>query len=188
MGSQSGQTITGLPTVMWNQTVAILADGGVQPQQVVSGTGTLTLAATFNVVNIGFPYQGNLVPMRFEGGADVGTAQGKKKQGTNLVIRLVDSGGGQVGQLSNINLAGVYQDPLGLLTQSVQDLEYITTNYTTTGLDQPPPLQSGDFPVSFPMRQNSDQDHSDLYVLAQQNSPLPMTVVGLYLSYKVEEP
>lgn len=188
VGSQSGQTITGLPTVMWNQTVAILADGGVQPQQVVSGTGTVTLAATFNVVNIGFPYQGNLVPMRFEGGADVGTAQGKKKQGTNLVIRLVDSGGGQIGQLSNINLAGVYQDPLGLLTQTVQDLEYITTNYTTTGLDVPPPLQSGDFPVSFPMRQNSDQDHSDLYQLVQQNAPLPMTVVGLYPSYKVEEP
>lgn len=188
VGSQSGQTITGLPLVMWNQTVNILADGNVQPRGVVSATGTLTLAATFNVVTLGFPYQGNLVPMRPEGGADVGTAQGKKKQGTNLVIRLVDSGGGQIGQLSNINaITGLYQDPLGLTTQTVQDLEYITTNYPSTGLDLPPPLQSGDFPVSFPMRQNSDQDHSDYYILCQQNAPLPMTVVGLFPSYQVQE-
>jgi hypothetical protein len=182
-------TVTGLPPVMWNQMVAILADGSVLPQQVVSNTGTLTFSSTFNVLNIGFPYQGNLVPMRYEGGADEGTAQGKKKDGTNLILRLVDTGGGQVGQLSNINWqTQFYQDPLGLITQSVQDLEYITTNYTTTGLDQPPPLQSGDFPVSFPTRQNSDQDHSDLYQLVQQNFPLPMTVVGLYPNYKVQDP
>jgi len=181
-------TIAGLPAVMYNQTVAILADGGVQPQMIVSATGSITIPGTFNLVTIGFPYQGNIVPMRPEGGADIGTAQGKKKQGTNLVLRLVDSGGGQVGQLSNQNaITQLYQDPLGLTAQSVQDLEYITTNYTTTGLDVPPPLQSGDFPISFPMRQNSDQDHSDYFILIQQNAPLPMTVVGVYPSYKVEE-
>jgi hypothetical protein len=185
----SGTTsISGLPAVMYNQTVNILADGGVQPQQVVSNTGTLTLQGTYNTAIIGFPYQGNLVPMRYEGGADIGTSQGKKKQGTNLVLRLVDFGGGQVGQLSNQNATTqLYQNPLGLTSQAIQDLEYITTNYTTTGLDQPPPLQSGDFPISFPMRQNSDQDHSDFYTLVQQNFPLPMTVVGIFPSFKTEE-
>jgi hypothetical protein len=181
--------ISGLPPVLWNQTVNIFADGGKQPQQVVSATGTLTLQGTLNTVTIGFPYQGNLVPMRPEGGADIGTAQGKKKQGSNLVLRLVDSLGGQVGQLSNINWqTQLYQDPLGLLTQSVQDFEAIRYNDTTTTLDSPPPIQSGDFPVSFPMRQTSDQDQSDLYMLIQQNDPMPMTIAGLFPSYKVEEP
>jgi hypothetical protein len=77
---------------------------------------------------------------------------------------------------------------LGLTTQSVQDFEAIHYNDTTTPLDSPPPIQSGDFPVSFPMRQTSDQDASDLYMLIQQNDPMPMTVVGLFPSYKVEEP
>ena len=61
------------------------------------------------------------------------------------------------------------------------------TNYTTTGLDMAPPLQSGDFPVSFPSRANSPQDERDFYILVQQNVPLPCTVVGLFPSYKVEE-
>lgn len=181
--------ISGLPPVMWNQTVAILADGGVQPQAVVSGTGTLTLQGTFNTAIIGFPYQGNLVPMRPEGGADVGTAQGKKKSGAVLVLRLVDSGGGQVGQLSNQNWqTQLYQDPLGLTSQNVQNMEAIRYNDTTTPLDTPPSIQSGDFPVSFPSSQTTDQDDRDLFILVQQNSPLPLTVCGLYPSYEVQEP
>jgi hypothetical protein len=188
VGSSSGQTITGLPPVMWNQTVSIFADGGIQPQQVVSATGSITLGATFNVVTIGFPYQGNLVPMRFEGGADVGTAQGKLKQGSNLVLRVIDSSSGLVGQLTNINpTTQVYQDPLGLQTLSMTNMEALRYNDTTTPLDSPPPFQSGDLPVSFPMQQVSDQDARDFYVLVQQNDPVPLTVAGLFPSYKVEE-
>jgi hypothetical protein len=188
LGSTSGQTITGLPPVLWNQTVAILADGATQPQQVVGPTGSLTLANTFNVVNLGFPYQGNLVPMRPEGGADVGTAQGKKKQGATLVIRLVDTAGGSIGKLSNQNFVTQnYQDPLGLTAISMQNMENIVYNYTNTPLDSPPPLQSGDFPISFPDSASSDQDQRDFYVLVQTTGPLPMTVVGLYPQYKVED-
>jgi hypothetical protein len=183
------QTISGLPPVMWNQTVSVFADGGVQPQQVVSATGSITLAQTFNVVTIGFPYQGNLVPMRPEGGADVGTAQGKLKQGAGLVIRVVDAAGGTISKLSNINpTTQTYQDPLGLTTLTPQYTEAIAYNQTTTPLDSPPPFQSGDFPVSFPAADSSDQDQRDFYILVQQNSPTPMTVAGLFPSYKVEEP
>jgi hypothetical protein len=190
-GSQQAgtTTITGIPAVLCGQTVSILADGNVLPQQTVSAAGTLTLPGVYALVTLGFSYQGNLVPMRFEGGADVGTAQGKMKKGQNLVLRLVDSGGTKVGQLSNINtVTGVYQDPLGVLNQQVALLENVRYNSTTTPLDSPPPLQSGDFPVSFPSNANSDQDDRDFYVLVQQSAPLPTTVVGLYPSYKVEDP
>lgn len=184
----SGTTnIIGIPSVLWNQTVSILADGGVQPQQVVSGTGTLTLTGSFVNVILGFPYQGNLVPMRPEAGADVGTSQGKIKQGAKLVVRMVDSYGAVVGQLSN-QPQGVYQDPLGQTTLVLANPEIIQLNLTTTGLDQPPPLQSGDFPVSFPTIAGSDQDARDFYICVQQNLPLPCTVVGLFPSYTVQEP
>lgn len=180
-------TVTGLQYLQ-GETVGILADGGKQPQQVVPASGTLTIAGAFTTVTVGLPYQGNIVPMRPEGGADVGTAQGKPKQGANLVVRLVDSLGGVVGQLSNINAqTQLYQDPLGIPVISLQNTEAIRYNDTTTPLDSPPPLQSGDFPTSFPLQQNSDQDASDLYILVQQNDPFPMTVVGLFPSYKVEE-
>lgn len=180
-------TITGL-TYLQGMTVGVLADGGVQPQQVVPTSGQIVLQGAFTTVTVGLPYQGNLVPMRPDGGADVGTAQGKLKQGTHLVLRLVDSAGVQVGQLSNQSAATqLYQDPLGQLQQTVQDLEEVSLNYTSTNLGSPPPIQSGDFPVSFPMRANSDQDSSDFYILVQQNRPLPATVAGLFPSFKVEE-
>lgn len=181
-------TITGIPVVLWNQTVNILADGGKQAQQMVSATGTLTLPGTFNVVTLGFPYQGNLVPMRPEGGADVGTAQGKLKQGATLVLRLIDSQGGIVGQLSNQSaLTQAYQDPLGQTNINCALTEFIRYNDTSTALDSPPPIQSGDFQVSFPHNPLSDQDATDLYTLVQQNDPFPLTVAGLFLQYKVEE-
>ncbi len=181
-------TVTGL-TYLQGQTVGILADGGKQLQQVVPPSGSITLQGAFTTVTVGLPYQGNLVPMRPEGGADVGTSQGKKKQGTNLVIRLVDSLGGVVGQLSNQNATTqLYQDPLGLTQQTLMNTEAIRYNDTTTLLDSPPGIQSGDFPISFPMQQNSDQDHSDMYYLVQQNDPFPMTVVALLPSFKTEDP
>ncbi|MDP9066612.1 MAG: hypothetical protein M3O06_12205 [Pseudomonadota bacterium] len=174
-------TVTGIPAVLWNQTVGILADGGIQPQGVVSSSGTLTVQGAFTTVTLGFPYQGNLVPMRPEGGADIGTAQGKKKQGATLVVRLVDSAGGIVSQLKSS------QNAQGSTLITATNTENIRLNDTSTGLDMPPPIQSGDYPVSFPHDEQSDQDASDFYILVQQNDPAPMTVAGLFPSYKVEE-
>ena len=181
-------TVTGL-TYLTGQTVGILADGGVQPQQVVPGSGILTLGSAFTTVTVGLPYQGNLVPMRPEGGADVGTSQGKLKQGATLVLRLVDAAGGTVSQLSNqTRPANVYQDPLALTSITPINPERIQYNLTTTPLDSPPPIMSGDFPISFPTDQSSDQDMRDMYILVQQDSPLPMTVVGIFPNYEVHEP
>jgi hypothetical protein len=180
-GNSGTTTITGLPPVLWNQTVAMLADGGVQPRQVVSGTGTVTLQGSFSNVIIGFPYQGNLVPMRPEGGADAGTAQGKRKKGSLTVLRVVDTGGGQYGMIT------VQQNPQGQTTATAPTLDYIFLNQTTTGLDVPPPLFSGDVRLSTNQQPLEDTDQSDFYILVQQNDPLPMTVCGLFPNYKVEE-
>lgn len=156
------------------ETVAIFADGGVQPQQVVPPSGVLNLQSSFSTVTVGLPYQSNLVPMRFEGGAEVGTAQGKIKQGVNLVLRLVDTLGGQYGQLI---------DDLSKLV-----LDDIFQNLTTTPLDAPPPIFSGDIPLSFTSNPISDQDARDYYVLAQWSDPVPATVVGIFPNYNVQEP
>ncbi|HUP06843.1 MAG TPA: hypothetical protein VMU47_06820 [Caldimonas sp.] len=183
--------ISGIPSALWNQTVAIFADGGKQPQQVVSGTGTLTIPGTFSVVTFGFPYQGNLVPMRFESQAVgiVGTTQGKSKRMADLVLRLVDTLGGVVGQLSDTSAStGVYTNPLGQTTITLQASEPIMENNPATGLDNPPPIRSGDFLVDFKQGGVSDSDDRDLYTVIQQNDPCPMTVVGVFPRYVVSEP
>ena len=187
---QTTTTVTGLQYLQ-GQTVATLADGGVQPQQVVPPSGTIVLTGAFSTITVGLPYQGNLVPMRPEGGADTGTSQGKKKSGSQLVLRVVDSFGLQIAQLSNQNPATqTYQNPLGQLTLSATNFEQVQYNYTTTPLNSPPPLQSGDFQISFPSADTSgsDQDATDLYILVQQNAPLPSTVCGIFPSYEVHEP
>jgi hypothetical protein len=75
------------------QTVAILADGATHPDKVVaSGTVTLDRAAT--EIHIGLPYSATLTTMRLEAGASDGTAQGKTKRFTNVVIRLDQTGAG----------------------------------------------------------------------------------------------
>jgi len=55
-------------------------------------------------------------------------------------------------------------------------------------LGMPPPIQSGDFPTSFPAAAASDSDMRDFYILVQQNLPFPITVAGIFPSYEVEEP
>lgn len=173
-------TITGLGYLI-GQTVGFLADGGKQPQQVVPSSGEVTLAGAFSKILVGLPYQGNLVPMRPEGGADVGTAQGKLKQGANLSLRMVDSLGGLIGQF----LAS--KNDLGGATIVVGPMDDIRLNDTATELDEPPAIYSGDVPLSFPHNPEQDRDASDFYILVQQNDPFPMTIAGIYPSYKVEE-
>ena len=88
----SVSSVTGLEHLN-GQTVSILADGATHPDKVVaSGTVTLDRAAT--EIHIGLPYSATLTTMRLEAGASDGTAQGKTKRFTNVVIRLDQTGAG----------------------------------------------------------------------------------------------
>lgn len=173
-------TITGLQYLQ-GETVGILADGGVQARQVVPASGTITITGAYSVVTVGLPYQCNIVPMRPEGGADFGTAQAKQKTGKIGHIRLVDSGGGIIGQLTSS------PNPLGLTNITLPTFEYIHYNATTTALDAPPPLQSGDFQFTVPVVATTEQDATDFYLIVQQNDPLPLTIAALYPNYQVQE-
>ena len=93
--SYSGVSVTSVTGLehLNGQTVAILADGATHPDKVVaSGTVTLDRAAT--EIHIGLPYSATLTTMRLEAGASDGTAQGKTKRFTNVVIRLDQTGAG----------------------------------------------------------------------------------------------
>jgi hypothetical protein len=88
----AASTMSGL-SHLEGQTVSILADGATHPDKVVSG-GTVTLDRSASVIHIGLAYSATLQTMRIEGGASDGTAQGKTKRVTNVVVRLDQTGGG----------------------------------------------------------------------------------------------
>jgi hypothetical protein len=80
----STSTITGLDHLE-GETVAILADGAVQPSKTVS-SGAITLTDAASVVQVGIPYTYKLKPMRMDQNTQQGTSKGSVKKITEAVI------------------------------------------------------------------------------------------------------
>lgn len=86
-------TITGLYHLE-GETVKVLGDGIVYPDEVVAG-GSITLSTAVTKAQVGLALpDAQLQTMRLEGGNPQGTAQGKKKRITKLVMRFKDTGEG----------------------------------------------------------------------------------------------
>jgi len=88
-------TITGLWHFL-NHPVAVLANGVIYEGMTVSATGSITFPGGTNPskVHVGMAYEAVLETMRLEAGAADGTAQGKTKRITNVVLRLEEVGKG----------------------------------------------------------------------------------------------
>lgn len=84
-------TISGLDHLE-GEVVKVYADRLVQADQTVSG-GSITITSA-SVVQVGLSYEATLQTMRVEAGGADGTAQGKWKRITNIVIRLYQTGVG----------------------------------------------------------------------------------------------
>lgn len=97
----SGASTTTLPPggASWDlshlegETVTILADGATHADKTVSG-GSVTLDVAVTKASVGLAYSATLQTMRIEAGAADGTAQGKTKRITNIVLRLDQTGPG----------------------------------------------------------------------------------------------
>lgn len=85
--------ISGL-TAKEGETVSILADGAVQPNQVVSNTGTITLQQPAATVLVGYCYNSQAQLLRLEAGARNGTSLGKRRRTHKLGIMVHRSGPG----------------------------------------------------------------------------------------------
>lgn len=88
--------ITGL-TVLENETVSILADGGTHPPATVSNSGVLTLQYPAAKVQIGYPYNSDgklLIP---EAGSAEGSAIGQTRRVSKVAFRVYRTGGLQFG-------------------------------------------------------------------------------------------
>lgn len=146
-------TITGL-NHLEGQTVAILADGGVQsPRVVVSGAITLDSPAT--VVHVGLPYTGVLQPMRLNADMKDGTAQGRLKKIHNATVRVYRSGPFKTGR-------------------DEQNLDVMLDRDRVITIGAPYDLFTGDVPVGY-----DGSWESTARLMIVQDMPMPLTVVAV---------
>ncbi len=145
--------ITGLEHLEGHE-VAILADGGVQPRQVVAG-GRVPLQYPADLIQVGLPYDSVLATVNLEAQLSDGSAQGRLKRFTRLHLRLVDSAGGAAGP----------------------DLDHLAFLEYRTGMDrtdQARPLFNGDKTVNWP----GGYDTAGVLTVAQTH-PLPFTLAAV---------
>lgn len=140
------------------QTVAVLGDGAVLDNQVVSDTGQIALSVPSSVVAVGIPMTSRLRTMRVEAGAADGTAQGRLKRVHKAIVRFINTLGGKIGS------AG---DRLDVIPNRAG---------TSTIMDQPPPVFDGDIDVLLPGGWNRAG-----YVTLVQDQPTAMTVNSITL-------
>ena len=166
----SGLTYRGEPTDtvygldhLAGRTVAVLADGGVQPDRTVAQDGSITLDRPASVVHAGLPFGSSLQPMRLEAGSGRGTAQTKKKRITKVAVRFHQTLGGMIGP-------------------DETRLETVYFRSSAVPMGQAQPAWSGDKSVNFPRGWERDG-----VLTVVQDQPLPMTVLLIVPSLVVNE-
>lgn len=141
--------------------VRILSDGGVEPMQKVSlinGKWSIVLQNKTKIAIIGLPYQGVIIPAKFE--LDTESMQFKKKRIHSVSFRLFNSMGGQFGSQMN-------------------NMYDILTRTGKNDLNNPVPLFSGDTEnFSFP------GDYGiDVPLIILQPYPLPFAIQAIKYSF-----
>lgn len=151
----SSTTVSGL-AYLNGMTVNAVCDGNLVTGLLVSA-GEVTLPVAAVVVRVGLPYVATLQTMKMDQSVANGTTQGKQRRVSQVVLRLLNSSGGQY--------------------KSSADPTWYNIPVRTTGmpLGSSPPLQSQDIPIPWP--NGIDFDGS---VSVQQNQPFPFCVLGIF--------
>jgi hypothetical protein len=146
-------TISGL-SHLEGQTVSILADGAVLPNNTVSG-GAVTLPLESTVVNIGLPYNSDGEMLRLEAGAQDGTALGKTRRTHRVGFLLHRTLGIKIGM-------------------NFDALDRITFRTSSDPMTRAPALFSG----IISERLEADYDFEN-QICFRQDQPLPCTVLAI---------
>ena len=157
----SGLSYDGAPATVFagldhleGETVEILADGGRRAPTTVGG-GQIAISPAGAKVHIGLGTRWAVSPMRLEAGAAGGTAQGRAKRISEVVVRLYRTLGVQIGAPG-------------------ETADEIHFRSTTDFMDKPPPLFTGDREISFP----AGWDRDGIIEIAGEG-PFPATVIAI---------
>lgn len=102
-GGKIRKLVTNISNLTWleNETVSILADGGLHPNVVVSNSGTITLTFPAAKVQIGYSNKSQGRLLRVEGGAADGTSIGKTRRTTRAAFQIHRAGELSIGTTFN---------------------------------------------------------------------------------------
>ena len=156
----SGTPWDTLPGLTWleGETVQILADGAVQPDQVVTG-GTITLSPSACKVQVGLGFVSDLetldlyVPDR--GGLAGSAAISRTARIDHVTLRFHDTVGGKVGPTTD-------------------ELDPLSLRHPDDPMDGPPSVFRGDYRFTFTGRYERTRR-----VIVRQDQPLPMNLLAL---------
>jgi hypothetical protein len=158
----AASTISGLDHLK-GQTVSILGDGLVFPDQTVTAGGQVTLSQTVTMAHIGLPYVSDGATMRLDVGAADGTAFGKTQRIHRVAILFHRSLGLNVGP-------------------SFDALDPWIFRTAGDDLGEPAGLFSGVKSEPF------DGDYSDEALICwRQNQPLPSTILAIMPQMHTED-
>ena len=146
-------TVRGLYHLI-GETVSILADGAVQPQQVVAADGTITLSNAASKVIVGLPITADLETLPIAMEAAAGFGQGSMKNVNKIHVRVNAS-------------SGLFVGP------SFDKLRESKPR-TTEPYGSPPALRSAVVPITLTPTWDADGT-----ICIRVTDPLPLTVVGL---------
>lgn len=154
--SHAGAPVTVLSGLgrLEGETVAVLADGAVQPPRQVSG-GAIALDRPASAVQAGLAYRGCLETLDIEAGAADGTAQARARRIHRVAVRLWATLGCAIG-FDEVTL------------------ERVPFRQADDAMDASPPLFTGDRTIAFPKGWERAAR-----VLVVQDQPLPCTVVAI---------
>jgi hypothetical protein len=146
-------TISGL-SHLEGMAVNVLADGSVEKNKTVA-SGQITLSAPASLVHVGLSYTADLELPDVEMQLQDGTAQGRLKKISNVILRLQDSRGGKIGTTFDGTLDEIPYDNPTLLGVAI-------------------PLFTGEKNVIVP----GDFDTRGRIVIRQED-PLPLTILAV---------
>ncbi len=158
----AANVISGLSYIA-GKTVAILADGNVIPQQVVSNGGTITLpnGLLASKVTIGLPYVSDVETLAIESPDNKGTLQGRRVTLSRATLRFWNSRGGYLG-------------PKAPADDGTTGLFPILMREREDALDEPISLKTRDY------LQDIDGGYDwGAHLFFRQIDPLPFTITGI---------
>lgn len=158
--------ITGLGHLE-GETVRILADGLVVPDQVVEG-GQITLATPARVVHAGLPYEAIMQPMRLDSDPNIGNTMQQVKRIHKMGFRFLDTG-----------------FPFRISTTEKPEEVNVPLNAETTNpakIPTPGNLFSGDVIWNL----NADYDRDASFTI-HHDLPLPLTLLAATTFYQVSD-
>lgn len=145
-----------------NETVAIWADGAIQPEAQVIG-GNVALGSSAAKAQIGLPYPHTLKTLKVESGSSAGTAVGKTKRIHGVTAVVLDSHTIDIGP-------------------ETDDLKFFDFREVSDAMDTGTPLFTGERYISF-----NGNYATDTRIIIESDAPAPFFLLALAPELKTSD-